>query len=79
MQPNLRGTGWRLTIEEQRDRLATHLSDNPSLTPKLPGALSDAYRLALLAAQRETGLDRPAFPAANPWTIAQIMDGGFYP
>src|ERR1700723_1229460 len=30
-QSTLRGTSWRLTIEEQRREVAEHLSDDPSL------------------------------------------------
>jgi len=65
-QPSLRGNSWRLTIEEQRYRLADHMGDN-------------AYRLALVEAERETGLARPTFPAACPWTFEQITDEAFWP
>src|SRR5690349_17831625 len=38
-QPGLRSHSWRLTIVEQRQRLAEHLDDNPSLRPLLPEVL----------------------------------------
>ncbi len=78
-QPNLRGSSWRLTIEEQRRRLWTHLGDNPSLRAKLPEAIVEGFALALIAAQRETGLAREAFPVENPWSSDQVLADGFYP
>ena len=41
-QPAFRGTGWRLTILEQRYRLADRLRDNPSLKSQLDSAIADA-------------------------------------
>jgi hypothetical protein len=61
-QPAFRGTSWRLTIAEQRTRLDEHLKDNPSLRSLLTPAIETAYRLALLGAQKETGLAEGAFP-----------------
>jgi hypothetical protein len=78
-QPAIRTTSWRLTIEEQRDRLADHLADNPSLKAKLSEAITSAYRLALLGAARETGLPVPQFPAACPWPYEEIIDDSFWP
>ena len=78
-QPSARGTSWRLTIEEQRDRLADHLLDNPSLKATLDASIASGYKLAILGAARETGLDRAAFPAACPWSFEQLMDQDFWP
>jgi hypothetical protein len=78
-QPTRRGNSWRLSIEEQRREVADHLADNPSLQAKLPDALASAYTTAVLAAARETGLDRNTFPSACPWTYEQIMDAAFWP
>ena len=41
-QPTLRGTSWRLTIEDQRQEVAEHLADNPSLKAMLPEAMASA-------------------------------------
>jgi Domain of unknown function DUF29 len=65
--------------EEQRDRLIDHMADNPSLTSSLGDAIASAYRLAILGAARETGLDRRSFPADCPWSYAEITDGAFWP
>lgn len=78
-QPGLRGTSWQLTVSEQRDRLAEHLQDNPSLKPLLPDALRTAYRYARLMAQRETGLADTTFPPACPYSFEQATDEQFWP
>lgn len=78
-QPGLRGTSWRLTVIEQRDRLDEHLKDSPSLRAMLPDALRTAYRYARLTAQRETGLPEDVFPATCPYSFGQVEDEGFWP
>jgi hypothetical protein len=78
-QPAIRSTSWRLTIEEQRDRLADHMADNPSLKAKLSETMASAYRLALLSAARETGIPLPRFPDVSPWSYEQIIDDSFWP
>lgn len=78
-QPVLRGTSWRLALEEQRDRLEDHLGDNPSLKSTLDETIGTAYHYAVLRAAREIGLERSVFPVAGPWPFPQIMDANFYP
>jgi hypothetical protein len=78
-QATARGTSWRLTIEEQRDRLADHLADNPSLKATLDASIASGYKLAILGAARETKLDRTIFPAVCPWSFDQIMAEDFWP
>jgi len=78
-QPTLRGTSWRLTVEEQRNQIEDHLADNPSLKSAVQEAIVAAYRNALLGAARETGLDHGLFPVICPWSLEQIMDLAFYP
>lgn len=77
-QPGLRSTSWRLTVVEQRARLAEHLKDNPSLKPTLPDALRTAYRYARLTAQRKTGLPESVFPATCPYSFEQVEDERFW-
>ena len=76
-QPDRRGRSWRLTIAEQRRRIARLLKRNPSLEPLLAEALEDAYGDALLIAARETDLDESAFPPACPFTLEEIMDANW--
>jgi hypothetical protein len=78
-QPAIRSTSWRLTIEEQRDRLADHMADNPSLKAKLSETMASAHRLARLSAARETGIPLPQFPEVCPWSYEQIIDPNFWP
>lgn len=78
-QPGLRGNSWRLTIEEQRGEVEEHLDDNPSLRPMLAEAIARAYRKAVLAARKETGLPERTFPAKCSYTNAQIFDPAFWP
>ncbi|WP_029008414.1 DUF29 family protein [Azospirillum halopraeferens] len=78
-QPALHGNSWRLSIEEQRYRLSDHPGDNPSLRARLGEAITGAYRLALVEAERETGLARTTFPTICPWAVEEMMDHGFGP
>ena len=78
-QPALQGNSWRLSIREQRIRLASHLTDNPSLKSKLDEAIVQAYRLAAIEAERETGLPESTFPSDCPFSFEQLMDDSFWP
>ncbi len=76
-QPNKRSRSWQLTIKEQRLRLAKHLKQNPSLKAAIPDIFDDAYQLAVVGAERETGLD--IFPEICPYTIEQVFMDKFLP
>lgn len=78
-QPALRSRSWTLTVEEQRQQLLDHMADNPSLRSRLLEAIEQAYRLALVAVERETGLPRATFPDTCPFTYDQMADDGFWP
>jgi len=78
-QPEKRSASWEATVQVQRNRLADHLDDNPSLKPLLPQALASAYRDARLEAAAETSPAVSAFPEACPWTLAQSLDAEFWP
>jgi hypothetical protein len=78
-QPSYRGRSWELTINNQRDELAIHLEDNPSLTPRIPEGIVKAYPLAKRDAERETGIPGKQFPIDCPWTFEQLMDADFWP
>jgi hypothetical protein len=73
-QPGHRSTSWRLTIAEQRRRVARLLRKHPSLKAGLAEALADAYGDALLLAQRDTGLEERSFPADCPWTFDEALN-----
>ena len=78
-QPDFRSSSWRLKIEEQRDSIAGHLRDNPSLKSYLDPAMEDAYRGARRRAAHETGLLVEAFPQACPIPFAEAVDTEFWP
>lgn len=78
-QPGLRGNSWRLSIEEQRLRLVDHLRDNLSLKVQMNSAMDNAYRLAKVDAERETGLARGTFPPSCPFNFNEAASEDFWP
>ena len=76
-QPERRSRSWLLSIEAQREELDDVLSDNPGLRTRCDEALQRAYRRACIEAAQETGLDRSAFPAASPYSFADITSRRF--
>jgi hypothetical protein len=78
-QPARRGASWEVTIGNQRRALIRHLRDNPSLKPKIPEAVDDAYIDARASAYAETGLGLATFPPVCPWPFEQFMDENFWP
>jgi hypothetical protein len=78
-QPDRRGKSWRATIVEQRRRVSQLLHENPSLKPSIGESVELAYETAVAEAVAETDLDFDAFPARNPWPVADILTESFYP
>lgn len=78
-QSERQGRSWQLTIEEQRLRALKVLSENPSLKSKLSDIIADAYRIAVINAERETNIRRSVFPETCPWTFEQAVDASFWP
>jgi hypothetical protein len=78
-QPEKRGASWEASIRVQRNRLADHLEDNPSLKSMLPKAMASAYRDAVLEAVAETALAASVFPESCPWSWDEAMDARFWP
>jgi len=78
-QPERHGKSWQRTLVEQRKRISRLLRDSPSLRPRLPALLPDAYDSALRLAAEETGLDETDFPAACPYGVEQALALDFYP
>lgn len=78
-QPGYQSNSWRYTIEEQREQIADHLQDNPSLKQKLPESIERAYKYARTGAARETGLPKITFPEICPWSFEQALDDEFWP
>lgn len=78
-QPERRSRSWQATIKEQRYAIRRLLDKNPSLQSKWAETLTDAYRLGVLLAMRETDLDETVFPADCPYADPEILDEGFWP
>lgn len=78
-QADRQGNSWRLSIKEQRIRLRSHLEDNPSLKSQIDWAITQAYQLALIDAERETGLPESTFPVTCPFNYDQLLDDAFWP
>jgi uncharacterized protein (DUF58 family) len=78
-QPRKRSRSWQLTIQEQRQRVARVLDQNPGLKSTLGESLTAAYKLACLVAARQTRLGERTFSPASPWTFEQISDSAFWP
>lgn len=70
---------WELSIKDQRQKLARHLQENPSLKSKLPEILAHAYDHAVNEAHRETSIAKYTFPRTCPYTYDQMTDDGFWP
>lgn len=78
-QPGYQSNSWRYTLEEQREQIADHLQDNPSLKQKLPESIERAYKYARTGAARATGLPKSTFPEICPWSFDQALDDAFWP
>ncbi|HET6520381.1 MAG TPA: DUF29 domain-containing protein [Geminicoccaceae bacterium] len=59
--PDHRSRSWEGTIRVARHKIANLLRDNPSLRPRLPALLADAYPAARIRAGVETGLPEETF------------------
>jgi hypothetical protein len=78
-QPVKRGRSWRLSIDGQRLDIEDLLGDNPSLRPFVSLSIGQAWRRALIEAEKETGLDASTFPADCPWAAESILSDDFWP
>jgi hypothetical protein len=78
-QPAKRSRSWKLTIREQRHRIAQVLEENPGLKGTRAESVAAAYELARLVATRQTRLAERTFPSASPWSFDEIADNEFWP
>ena len=79
LQPTKRGQSWRLTIAEQRRRIADHLEENPSLKADDTAIFARPYELARYPAARQMRLSLERMPSAPPFTREQTLDLDFWP
>lgn len=78
-QAALRSHGRRNSVRVQRISLDSLIRDNPSLMSVHTNAVADAYRIARIEAEGETGIPEATFPSVCPWSFGQIMDDDFWP
>jgi Domain of unknown function DUF29 len=78
-QPAARSTSWRGTIRTQRGRILRVLRDSPSLRQHVDSEARDAYPRARAGAADEAGLGIERFPAACPYSAAELLDDDFWP
>jgi len=76
-QPNFRSRSWQLTIKEQRLRLEKLLAENPSLKSSLADIKEKIYPLAVISAEKETGLS--SFPETCTYDLTEIFRHEFFP
>ncbi|MGU3540537.1 DUF29 domain-containing protein [Methylobacterium sp. A54F] len=78
-QVDLRNGSWAASINIQRYRIAAILAENPGLVPRLPVVIAAAYPEARARAVLESDLPDDSFPAACPFTDAEILRVGYMP
>ena len=78
-QPERRGSSWSATIKVQRNDIAHHMADNPSLKSQIADAVEWAYGGARLEATAQTELPEKTFPQNCPWSFAKMNDPDFWP
>jgi hypothetical protein len=78
-QPERRGASWRASLDNQRDAVAEHLRESPSLAPLLHDAdlMDRVYAHGRREAIAETGLE--VFPATCPWPVERALDPHSWP
>lgn len=64
---------WDFSIKNSRLEVKTILKENPSLKRHLNDYLINAYNVARVEAEKETGLDFDTFPEECPWTIKEVL------
>ena len=76
-QPERRSRSRTGSINVHRERVRQCLRENPSLKPRVPEALADAYELAIAYAANDTWMRRSAFPQECPYDWEQVMERPF--
>jgi hypothetical protein len=79
LQPDRRSKSWRRSANEQRREIEKLLRKMPSLRPRLPQALPEAYSYAVRAAVEETDLPKEAFPPTCPFALDEVLEEEFFP
>jgi hypothetical protein len=78
-QPGLRSKGYQMLVAIQRTEVADRLSDNPSLSARLPELIAHAYGSGRMVASIDTHFDLEMFPATCPYSFGQMVAEEFWP
>jgi hypothetical protein len=78
-QPRRRTRGWRGTIAEQRQQIATVIDDSPSLKFYPAEIMDRCYADARAQAAIETGVAEPLFPQDCPFPLERVLDPRWLP
>jgi len=83
-QPEKKSSRWQVTIDEQRQRIADLLAENPSLALHFANILQQAYGYAIRQAGLELGLSKAQWqrrlPPICPWyPRREILNPDFFP
>ncbi|MUL34845.1 DUF29 domain-containing protein [Gloeocapsopsis dulcis] len=78
-QPQARSGSWKGSIFNGRKRIARLFKQQPSLRPRVPEFLPEAYADSIEVARLETGLPADVFPAECSYSPSQILDIEFLP
>jgi hypothetical protein len=73
------GRSWRLSVAEQRLRVARHLKQTPSLEPLVDEALNEAWEVARIVAARETKLPLESFATECPFSWNDVTREDWMP
>lgn len=73
-QPERRSRSWTVSIRTRRVIAERILARHRGLTHRLDEAVGQAYRLAVIEAAGETGLDDEVFPPDCPYALDEIMN-----
>lgn len=77
-QPRRRSASWALSINNGRQEIDWIIQDSPSLRPRLPALLQDAYPTARRNAAAQTRLALKNFPETCPFSAEQVI-GDYWP
>ncbi len=72
-QPGRGGWSWHHAVLTQQNELRDMLAGSPSLSQYVPDLMPVAFEQARKLAAKETDLPLSRFPAANPWTLDEVL------
>jgi hypothetical protein len=78
-QPGRRSPDWEVSIKVQRNLLADHLDDNPSLKPLSLPSRKNHIKSRFWKPSRRRVFRNPLSRGSCPWSFDKMMDADFWP